>query len=105
MQLPIQGGFDWYCIAFFMVSWYVANAGYAAAAYLRPATAMAALLCAVLAAGLLLSGAIAPSARAMYRTARPLYDLSGAPPAQIGASLGRCDSEIAMSCVIFLWRT
>lgn len=87
MQLPIQGGFDWYCIAFFMVSWYVANAGYAAAAYLRPATAMAALLCAVLAVGLLLSGAIAPSLRAMYRTSRPLYDLSGTAPARIGLSL------------------
>ena len=83
VQLPIQGGFDWYTITFFLVSWYTANAGYAAAAHLRPRTATAVLLCSVLAVGLLLSGAVAPTARSLYRTARPLYYLSGmSPPIQ-----------------------
>ena len=82
-QLPIQGGFDWYTITFFLVSWYTANAGYAAAAHLHPRTATAVLLCSALAVGLLLSGAVAPTARSLYRTARPLYYLSGmSPPVQ-----------------------
>lgn len=72
----MRGGFDWCCVAFFLVSWHTAAAGYAAAAHLRPRAALAALLCAAAAIGLLLSGAAAPTLRAMYRTARPLYDLS-----------------------------
>lgn len=77
MQLPVWGSFDWYAIAMFLVSWYAAAAGNAAAAHFRPRTALAVVLCALLAAGLLLSGAVAPTLRALHRTASPLYSLTG----------------------------
>ncbi|EIE24788.1 hypothetical protein COCSUDRAFT_62198 [Coccomyxa subellipsoidea C-169] len=75
--LPLQGGYDWYSLSFFLVSLYTANAGYAAAAHLRQRTATAVLLGAILVVGLLLSGAVAPTARSLYRTARPLHYLPG----------------------------
>lgn len=80
-QLPLQGGYDWYSLSFFLVSLYTANAGYAAAAHLRQRTATAVLLGAILVVGLLLSGAVAPTARSLYRTARPLHYLPGVNPA------------------------
>jgi hypothetical protein len=84
VQLPVHGAFDANYIVLFLVSWYSALASYAAAAHFRPHTAFAVLLCAMLAVGLLLSGAIAPTLRTLYTTARPLYHLTGAQlPSQV----------------------
>ncbi len=77
-QLPLSGGSDWTVTSFFLVAWYGAAAAYAAAAHLPPRAALGTLLVGLAAAGLLLSGAIAPTLRALGRTALPLFHLAGA---------------------------
>lgn len=78
-QVPMYAGYDWLSVALILVSWYTATAGYAVSAHLPPTAGLALLLSAVLCAVVLLSGAVAPTLRTMFRTGRLFYALSGKP--------------------------
>ena len=77
--MPLYAGYDWHLVALILVSWYTATAGYAVSAHLPPTAALTLLLSAVLCAVVLLSGAVAPTLRTMFRTGRLFYALSGKP--------------------------
>ena len=63
-QVPMYAGYDWHAVALILVSWY---------------TALALLLSGVLCSVVLLSGAVAPTLRSLFRTSRLFYALSGKP--------------------------
>ena len=75
----MYAGYDWLSVALILVSWYTATAGYAVSAHLPPTAGLALLLSAVLCAVVLLSGAVAPTLRTMFKTGRLFYALSGKP--------------------------
>ena len=77
--MPTYAGYDWRAVALVLVSWWTAAAGYAASAYSAPATACTALLAGTFCSIVLLSGAVAPTLRAMYASCRLFYWLSGEP--------------------------
>ena len=78
-QVPMYAGYDWHAVALILVSWYTATAGYAVSAHFAPTTALALLLSGVLCSVVLLSGAVAPTLRSLFRTSRLFYALSGKP--------------------------
>ena len=79
MQVPTYAGYDWRALAFILVSWWTAAAGYAASANLAPATACTALLVGTFCSIVLLSGAVAPTLRSIYASCGLFYGFSGEP--------------------------